>query len=70
MAVTYSLESDMPQIITKVNNTVKPDDKWVQVLTDVRQRIDHLNSLIPVIERKIKQGEVWPGDQPGTPEHK
>jgi len=61
----------MSKRLTKVTSTVKPRSKekstgtssrWAEVLADVKADIAQLEKLVPIIERKIETGEVWPGD--------
>lgn len=49
-------------MITKVNDSVKhPVAGWEKVLFDLNQRIQTLQDLVPIVERKIRQGEPWSG---------
>jgi hypothetical protein len=57
----------MPRIITKVKNNVKhkiksPDAGWPSVLADLRVDEAKLQDFIEIVERKIKKGDPWPGD--------
>jgi hypothetical protein len=52
--------------ITKVKTQVKRKIKavgWSAVLDDLRAEIGRLETLVPVVEGKIKRGEPWPGTQ-------
>lgn len=56
----------MPKNITKVKTVVKPKNEkievgWKAALADLQADIRRLKHLIPIIERKIKRGEPWPG---------
>ncbi|HET9407675.1 MAG TPA: hypothetical protein VFO39_10595 [Candidatus Sulfotelmatobacter sp.] len=54
----------MPRIVTKVNEEVKPVVAgWEKVLDDLQSRIQELNKLVPIVQRKIKNGESWPEEK-------
>lgn len=59
----------MPNNVTKVktNATESQAEKstspgWGAGLADIRADIAYLKALVPIVERKIKWGEPWPGD--------
>jgi len=58
----------MPKSLTKVMNRSQAFSQkksggvgWDAVLTDIQADIAYLKQLIPIVERKIKRGEPWPG---------
>jgi hypothetical protein len=58
----------MSMIITKVKKKAREKSAgnvvgWNAVLSDIQQEIGRLESLVPIVERKIARGEPWPGTQ-------
>jgi hypothetical protein len=57
----------MPKKITKVKPEVKgkvtggDEPSWNAVLADLNAEIASLRKLVPIVERKVKQGDPWPG---------
>jgi hypothetical protein len=62
----------MTKIVTKVNKkarkkSVENATGWSAVLFDLQREIGRLESLVPIVERKIERGEPWPGDSATPP---
>ena len=56
----------MIKSITKVKTGVKEKVRlfgWEAVLADLKRDELRLQSLVSIVERKIKKGEPWPGTQ-------
>jgi hypothetical protein len=61
----------MPTKLTQVKPKVKPFFRgneakeptgWKAVLADILADIERLKRLVPIVERKIRKRESWPGE--------
>jgi len=43
-------------------NEAKALRGWQGVLADIQADIENLKRLVPIVEKKIRKGEPWPGD--------
>ncbi|HZW93611.1 MAG TPA: hypothetical protein VFF64_11730 [Candidatus Eremiobacteraceae bacterium] len=58
----------MKNIITKVKKKASGKSPqnlsgWNAVLADIKVGIERLESLVPIVEGKIRRGEAWPVTQ-------
>ena len=61
--MTRSITKVKTKSSTKRQHSMENLDGWHGVLADIRLRIEGLRNLVPIVERKIRQGEPWPATQ-------